>query len=143
MDEMGFESWKYDPDVWFHSYIKDDGTKYYQDVLLYTDDILDIMQNPEDFIRHEIGKIFVVNPNSIGPPTHYLENKVSYITLENVQNSWRFRSSQYVKDAVKNFIGTLAQYWRTLTKRGKYPWNSNYRPDTDTSPEILSPRAAY
>ena len=69
MDEMGFESFKSDPDVWFSSAMKDDGTDYYQYVLIYIDNILAIMKNPEDFIRHELGKIFVVKPNSIGPPT--------------------------------------------------------------------------
>ena len=52
MDEIGFESWKYEPDIWFRSAIQDDGTDYYQYVLLYTDSILEIMQNPEDFIRN-------------------------------------------------------------------------------------------
>ena len=81
MDEMGFEFWKSDPDVWFCSSTKDDGTDYYKYVLLYTNDILAIIQKPEDFIRYEIGKIFVVKPNSIGPPTQYLENKGSYVNL--------------------------------------------------------------
>ena len=69
MYEMGFESWKDDPDIWFCSGMKDNSIDYYEYVLLYTDNILAIMQNPEDFIRHELGKIFVVKPNSIGPPT--------------------------------------------------------------------------
>ena len=69
MDEMVFESWKSGPDVWFCSIIKDDGTNYYQYVFLYTDAIIVIMKNPEDFIYHELGKIFVVNPKSIWPLT--------------------------------------------------------------------------
>ena len=80
--------------------MKDDGTYYYQYALLCTDDILAIMQNPEDFIRHKIVKRFVVKPKSVGPPTEYLVNKVSYITLENVQSSWSFSSSQYFQDTV-------------------------------------------
>ena len=59
------------------------------------------MQNPEDFIRNELGKIFVVKPNSIGHPNKYLGNKVSYIALENGRNAWRFSLSQYVQDSVK------------------------------------------
>ena len=90
------------------SAMKDDGTDYYQYVLLYTEDILSIMQNPEDFIRHELGKRFVVKPKSIGPPTRYIGNKVSYVTLENGQSEWSFRLSQYVQDAVKEVIDTLS-----------------------------------
>ena len=101
MDEMGFEYSKADPDIWFISSMKDDSIDYYQYVLLYTNNILAIMQNPEDFIRHELGNCFWVKPNSIGPPTQYLGNKVSYATLENGRNTWSFSSYQYVQDAVK------------------------------------------
>ena len=93
--------------------------------MLYTDDILAIMQNLEDFIRHELGKIFFVNPNSIRPPTQHLRNKVSYVTLQNGQSTWSFSLSQYVQDAAKKFIDTLDQEGRTLPKRGKYHWTSN------------------
>ena len=109
MDEMGFESCKADPDAWFCYSIKDDVTDYYKYVLLYTDNILAIIQNPEDFIRHELGITFLVKPNSIRPPTKDLGNKVSYVTLKNWQNSWSFRSSQYVQDAFKNVINMLSQ----------------------------------
>ena len=80
--------------------MKDNSIDYYEYVLLYTDNILAIMQNPEDFIRHELGKIFVVNPKSIEPPPQYLGNKVSYVTLENIRSAWSFSSSQYVQDTV-------------------------------------------
>ena len=132
INEIGLESCKADPDIWFGSSIKDDGTYYYQYVLLYTENILAIMQNPEDFICHELGKRCVVKSNSFGPPTQYLGNKVSYITLYNGQSVWSFSSYHYVQDAVKNVIYTVYQYIRTLPKRGKYPWNSNYIPETDT-----------
>ena len=94
MDEIVFESYKSDPGVWSCSDVKDDGTSYYQYVLLYIDDILAIMENPENFIRHELGEIYLVKLNSIRPPTQYLGNIVSYATLENGRNAWSFGSSQ-------------------------------------------------
>ena len=109
MDEMRFESFKADRDVWFRYAMKYNSTDYYQHVLLYTDNVLAIMENPEYFIRHDQSKIFVVEPNSILPPTQYLVNEVSYVTLENDLNAWSFRSFQYVQDTVKNVINTLAQ----------------------------------
>ena len=81
--------------------------------------------------------------NSIGPPTQYLGNKLSYVTLDNGRNLWRFISSQYVQDDVKNVIDTLSQEGKTLPKHAKSPWTSNYRPDTDTLPELTGPRVAY
>jgi len=143
MEEMNFETCKADPDVWFRSSVKEDGTDYYQYVLLYTDDILAIMEKPEAFIRDELGKRFVVKPNSIGKPTQYLGNKVTYVNLENGSSAWSFSSSQYVQSAVKNVVDYLSQQGRSLPGRVKSPWTTNYRPETDVSPELPPLKAAY
>ena len=74
-----------------------------------------IMQNPEDFICHELGKIFVVKANSIGLTTQYLGNKVSYVTLENGRGAWSFSSSQYAQDVVNTSedYTTIYARWET------------------------------
>jgi len=143
MEEMGFISCKADPDVWFRPSTKEDGTNYYQYVLLYTDDILAIMEKPETFIREELSNKFVVKPNSIGKPTQYLGNKVSYIQLENGRHAWSFSSSQYVQNAVKGVEEYLSRDGKSLPLRVKSCWTSNYRPEADTSPELSSTHAAY
>ena len=55
---------------------KNDGTQYWQYVLLYTDDILAVMGDPEEFLRKELGQRFILKEKSIGQPTQYLGNKV-------------------------------------------------------------------
>ena len=102
MTKLGFQSCKADPDVWFRPSIKSNGTDYYQYVLIYTDDILAIMEEPERFLCDELGNVFTLKEKSIGPPTQYLGNKVSQVTLENGTKCWIFSSSQYVQRAVKN-----------------------------------------
>ena len=74
MEEMKFTSCKADPDVWMRPAITKDGREYYQYVLLYVDDVLAIMEEPETFIRQELDARFVVKPASIGRPTQYLGN---------------------------------------------------------------------
>lgn len=143
MEEMNFTSCTADPDVWFRPASKSDGTDYYQYVLLYTDDILAIMEKPEDFIRNELGSRFVVKPNSIGKPTQYLGNKVSYVQLETGRHAWSFSSSQYVQAAVKNVVDTLLQEGSSLPKRASSPWTTNYRPETDTTAELTPEKASY
>jgi len=69
MDEMGFSSCKVDPEVWMRVSVRADGSRYYQYVLLYTDDILVIMAKPERFLQEEFGKLFSLKSKSIGPPS--------------------------------------------------------------------------
>ena len=83
MGNMNFESCKVDPDVWFRPGTKDDGSNYYQYVLLYTDDILCIMESPENFMLNEIWERCKLKKVSISSPTQHLGNKVSQVTLEN------------------------------------------------------------
>ena len=65
MTEMGFNSCKADPDIWLRPAIKSNGTRYDQYVLLYTDDILAIMEEPEKFLREELGNYFTPKEKSI------------------------------------------------------------------------------
>ena len=144
MESLDFESCKADPDVWFRPSTKADGTTYYQYVLLYTDDLLVIMENPESFLRDEIGEIFTVKPKSIGPPTQYLGNKVSKVELDSGVKCWSFSSSQYVQNAVKNVEEYLVRSGRDRLKpRTKSPWPSNYRPEIDTTPELEPKEISY
>ena len=68
MDESGFQSCKADPDVWFCPVTKANGIAYYQYVLIYTDDILAIIEEPERFLRDELGNVFTLKEDSIKPP---------------------------------------------------------------------------
>ena len=143
MEEMGFSSCKADPDVWHRSATRDDGTEYWQFVLLYTDDILAIMEEPERFLRKELGTRFTIKEKSIGPPSQYLGNKVSQVTLENGVQCWCFSSSQYIQNAVHNVEEYLLKQGEKGLPRAKSPWPSNYRPEIDVSPELSPPKASY
>ena len=84
MNHLGFEPCEADPDVWMRTAIKpSDGSEYWEYVLLYVDDALCVSHRPEEVLKHEIGKYWILKPNSIGPPKLYLGNKVSKVTLEN------------------------------------------------------------
>ena len=113
-------------------------------MLLYTDDLLVVMENPESFLKDEIGEIFTVKPNSIGTPTQYLGNKVSKVELDNGSKCWSFSSSQYVQNAVKNVEDYLERTGHDKLKpRTKSPWPSNYRPEVDLSPELGPKEVSY
>jgi hypothetical protein len=143
MSTMKFTACTADPDVWMRPGTKSDGTTYWQYVLLYTDDILAIMEEPELFIRNELGSRFTIKPKSIGPPSQYLGNKVSEVVLENGTKCWSFSSSQYVQNAIANVESHLKKHNAKLPARAKSPWSTNYRPEVDTSPELNPTEAAY
>ena len=143
MLNMNFESCKADPDVWFRPGTKANGTEYMQYVLLYTDDILCVMENPMKFLKEEFGQRFTLKEKSIGPPTQYLGNKVSEVTLNDGTSCWSISSSQYIQAAVKNVEAHLAEKGEKLPPTAKSPWSFGYRPETDISPELSSSDAAY
>ena len=76
MAHLGFTSCQADPDIWMRPAQKDDGSEYWEYVLLYVDDALCISMNSENFLRNEIGKYFFIKPKSVGPPEIYLGNKI-------------------------------------------------------------------
>ena len=143
MLSMNFKSCRADPDVWYRPGIKDDGTKYMQYVLIYTDDILCIMENPEKFLLQEFGQRFKLKEKSIGPPTQNLGNKVSNVTLADGTKCWSISSSQYIQAAVSNVIEHLAKTGEKLPPNTKSPWSTGYRPETDITAELSSGDAAY
>ena len=93
MKFLGFKSCKADPDVWMREAVKDDGTEFYEYVMLYVDDTIAIGINPEKILREEIGKYFKLKELSIGLPGQYLGGKVQKVLLENGIECWAFGSS--------------------------------------------------
>ena len=53
MGHLGFTSCRADPDVWMRADTKPNGEEYFEDVLLYVDDILVISHKPEAILREE------------------------------------------------------------------------------------------
>ena len=146
MHHLQFKSCLADPDVWMRkAQRKDNGTPYWEYILLYCDDApLVVSMNGEKLLREEVRKYFVLKEKSIGPPTIYLGNKVSKVTLENGVDAWAFSSSQYVQSAVKNVKDYLQRNGKSLPKRANTPFTSNYRPKVDITAELdLIHQSAY
>jgi hypothetical protein len=96
---------------------KDDGTQYWEYVLLYVDDALCISTDAENVLKNQIGRYFFIkDENSVGVPKIYLGNKVSKVTLENGMDAWSFSSSQYVQNAVNNVEAHLKKQSKSLPK---------------------------
>ena len=91
------------------------------------------MEEPERFIRDELGNVFNLKEKSIRPPTQYLGNNISQVTLENSAKCWSFISSQYVQSTVKNVEYYCDKQGLGMLPKVKSPWPRNYRPEVDVS----------
>ena len=143
MTHLGFKSCKADPDVWMRSAMKDDGTEYWEYVLLYCDDALVISHRAEDVLRNEIDRCFPLKPGSIGPPKIYLGNKVSKVTMENGVEAWAFSSGQYVQSAVSNVEDYLKARGLKFPAKAPAPFATGYRPEIDITEQLSPTDAAY
>jgi Reverse transcriptase (RNA-dependent DNA polymerase). len=142
MEHLGYESCLADHDVWMRKSMKDDGTQYWEYMLLYTDDCLVVSHLPRSALD-DLGKYFTLKPGSIGPPKIYLGGKVSEMELPNGSKAWAFSASQYVQEAVKNLERELELKNMKLSVKATAPISSGYRPELDVSPELDSDDAAH
>ncbi len=87
-------------------------------------------------LQKEIGQHFVLQEESIGPPSQYLGGKLCEVTLENGTKAWAFGSCQYVQAAVCNGKDHLAKTGEKLPYKAPTPPSSWYCPEIDVSPEL-------
>ena len=144
MDHIGFKSCRADPDVWMRPAKMQDGSKYWEYVLLYTDDCLVISENGEAVLRNEIGKYFELKEESIGAPNIYLGGKLRKVECENGVHAWAFGSSQYIQAAVGNVENYLSERGADpLPRKAPTPLSSKYRPEVDVSQELPPSDASH
>ena len=131
-----------DPDVWMQAAVRSDGFQYWEYVLIYVDDLLVISEKPNDILA-KIDYYFPIKPDSIGPPTMYLEAKLSIYPLKHGVLAWAMSSSQYVQEAVKNVESYLAEQGLSLPAKANTPLTSNNCPELNVSLELDPDRANY
>ena len=141
---LGFQSCKADPDVWLRPAVDSDGNKYYEYVLIYTDDILAISKKPKEILLH-LDQNFFLKPDSIGPPTTYLGATILKFQLPNGNECWAMGSEQYVKEAIRNVEAWLEEHGeqKLKSKKAAAPLPSGYRPELDILPLLNDELANY
>jgi hypothetical protein len=142
-NELGFNMCKADNDVWYRPAQKADGTKYYEYVLVYTDDILCVSANPFEILA-KIDQHFMLKKESIGPPTRYLGASVEKFTFpDDDKEYWCMGSEQYVKEAVRNVKNWLDKRGAKLKSKAPSVLPSNYAPELDASPYCSEDDSSY
>ena len=135
--KMGFTSSKGDPDLYFKPQVKPDGTKYYEYLLVYVDDILCISHDTKS-IMDELAAQYRLKEGSVGPPERYLGADTKFTQAKSGLECWAMSSDSYVREAVK----VVEQFFEEDGKKWKKPMTPfprlNYQPELDSSP-LLEP----
>ena len=72
--------------MWLRPATKSDRVDHYQHAMLYTDDILAIIEEPEKFIRKKLGKLFIWMKSLSDLQNNILETKSHSLHLKMVLN---------------------------------------------------------
>ena len=131
-DQLGYQSCRADGDVWFRASQRPDGTRYYEYVLVYTDDILCLSCDPAATLCH-LDQHFLIKPGSQGPPTFYLGATIGRYKFGDGDECWYMGSEQYIAEAVKNVTSWLEQRGLMLKTKVSSVLPSNYQPELDTT----------
>ena len=132
-DNLGFTSCKADNDVWYRAATKSDGTRYYEYILVYTDDILCLSTDPNTLLCY-LDQHFLLKPGSLGKPTQYLGASVKEFNLPGATKPcWSMGSEQYVKEAVRNVESWLEKRGKALKSKVSSVLPCNYTPELDVS----------
>ena len=139
----GFQSCKADADVWIRPAVKADGTKYYEYVLCYVDDILCCSEHPQKFMDY-LSTVYTLKQGSVQEPTLYLGADVKKVTTQINESAWGISSDSYVTSAVKEVERKLSELGTKLpTGKCTNPMTSGYRPELDSTPELNPDQANY
>ena len=132
---MNFTQCFADNDVWFKSAIRPDGTKYYQYVCIYVDDILIVSHKPAA-IMSQIGEHFALKDGSVDSPKMYLGTDVRLRRDEQgFPQYWNLGSNSYLKEALRIVRKVLDESGIKVSGKGLQPYsNLAYRPELDVSP---------
>ena len=143
MEALNYIPCRSDPNVWMRKARKSIGTEYYEYILLYVDNCLDISETPKEAVS-QLDKFFKMQPRYIASPNIYLGSKVKKMRLTNMLEAWTFSSIHYFQEAVSNVEKFLQDLnGSMLSMNINTPLFNGYRPELDISPELDGADGAY
>ena len=132
--DIGFRPSQADNDVWLRPAVKPDGTRYYEYLLIYVDDVLGISHNPN--MLNCIKKHFKLKGDKIEEPSLYLGANITKMVNEEGKECWAMGADDYCASAVQNVEKVLANKGLRLPSRCITPTVHGYRPELDATAEL-------
>jgi hypothetical protein len=144
--DANYVACKADPDVWMQPETKPDGFKYWSYILVYTDDLLVIHENPQS-VMDFLASRYTLKEGSVMEPEVYLGAQVKkwYISGSDDPEKvrWAMSLEDYVKQAVADVETELHKVNKCLPTRVATPLSQSYRPELDASVELDAQRGQY
>ncbi len=140
---LGFKSTRIDPDVYRRRAKHNNGSNYYELLLVYVDDCLVISHTPETTMK-KIGDEFNLK-DGFAQPTTYLGAETEKFQVEDGREVWSFKSEQYVRNAVQTVKDLLEDDGRELKggqRKHKGPLPPSYKPELDITDECDDDKAS-
>jgi hypothetical protein len=132
-DSLHFKPCRADNDVWIRPAQKPDGTRYYEMVLVYTDDILCVSMDPNSILCR-LDQHFLLKEGSIGKPTRYLGSTIGQHTFPGDDKPcWSMSSNEYVLEAIRNVKDWVERHGAEFRSKASTVLPSNWRPELDIS----------
>ena len=130
--DMKYTPCKVDHDVWYRPAVKPNVFEYYEYVLIFVQDILNISHDTKA-TTEILGTIYQLKPGIVGPPDCYLGGNVGNFQHEDGTMAWFMSENDYVKAACTNFVTMLEKDGLKLAtgRQAKRPYHEKYKPEVD------------
>ena len=137
MMDMKYTRCKADHDIWYRPRFKPNGFDYYEYLLIFVDDILNISHDTKATME-TLGTIYQLKHGSVGPPDCYLGGNVGKFQLEDGIMAWFMSANDYVKSACANVVTMLEKDGLKLStgRQAERPYHEKYRCDVDLTDEV-------
>ena len=141
--DMGFRPSLADPDVWMKPAVKEsDGSRYYEYILCYVDDVLAISEEPA-MIINDLKKVFKLKGDKAEIPEMYLGASLNQVNTPSGTKCWSMSSEKYVKAAIDNVEENLKKKNEKLPNKCPTPTTYKYRPEEDVSRHLEGDEITY
>ena len=140
--DLGFRPTRSDPDVWLKPGVKPDGSKYYEMILCYVDDVIAMSSKPI-LIIDGIRATFRLKDDKAEVPEVYLGGDIKQVETASGTKCWTLSSEKYIKTAIANVEEKLSKSNLRLPSKCITPFVSGYHPSEDVTKELDSEGTRY
>jgi len=132
-EELNFIPCHADMDVSYREARKENGSRYYEYLFIYTDDIIAISEDPKR-ILDKMNRHFLLKADSIKEPTRYLGASISKHLMDGDSHyTWAIGSKEYLIELLRVVKQRIAPLNLTLKSKVTSALPSGYKPELDAS----------